>query len=110
MTVLASFNYMHSSAAVWTGGICACVWAAVLIWIGRPWIAAAAGAVGWAILGYLVGRAGTGDMTELTALVYAVLGAPAGALIAGGGALFRRLSKRRTIRGGGATDGDGRRR
>jgi predicted membrane protein len=96
MSVVASFNYTHSVTAVVTGGVCAAVLVMALIRLGRPWIAAAAGAVGWAVIGFLVGIAGTGDMRGLTGVGYAITGAPAGALIAGGGALVRYLVKRPT--------------
>lgn len=89
MQILASFNYSHSEPAVTLGTMLALGIAAVLIWSGRPWLAAAIGAVAWSALAYVVGLAGQGDMTGLFAILYAGMAAPPGAAIAGVGAWIK---------------------
>lgn len=83
------FSYSHSVPAVVIGGILAVSVAAWLISTGRPWFAAAWGAVSWACIGFFVGLAGHGNLTFLPGTFYAVIGAPLGAVVAGVGALAK---------------------
>jgi len=89
MSVIASFNYALSDAAVVTGWIVALGIAAGAIWYCRPLMAAAVGALSWATIGYVVGLCGTGDMTNMMATIYAILGLPIGGAVAGIGAAIR---------------------
>lgn len=89
MNLVASFNYSHSDSAVMIGFIVALGIAAALISSGRIGIAAAAGAVSWSMIGYLVGLAGRGDMTGMIATLYAVLAFPLGAVSCGVGTWIR---------------------
>lgn len=89
MNLIASFNYSHSDSAVMIGFIVVLGMTTALIVSGRPGIAAAAGAVGWSMIGYLVGLAGRGDMTGMMATLYAVLAFPSGAVVCGVGAWIR---------------------
>lgn len=98
MHVLASFNYTDSMPAVVMGAIFCVAIAASLIYSGRPWLAALLGAMSWSCIGYMVGLAGRGDMRSIAATVYAMLGFPAGGLIAGLGAGLRVLIRERNVR------------
>lgn len=86
MSVIASFNYAHSKPAVIACATISLIIAAGLIWTGRPWLAAAIGAVAWAALGYAAGFAGQGDMAGLFAILYAGMAALSGAVTIGAGA------------------------
>ena len=89
MNLVASFNYTHSDPALMIGAMVALGFAAALIATGRPWIAAAGGAVSWGVVGYLIGLAGRGDMKGLYGIIYGVMGLPCGAIVAGVGAWLR---------------------
>ena len=93
MTVFASFNYSPSDPAAAVGLTVAIAVAGALIWHGRPLIAALLEAISWSLIGYLVGIAGSGDMSGLIGTTYAILGLPAGALIAGLGAWIRKATR-----------------
>lgn len=93
MTVIASFNYSQSAPAAAIGLMVAIAVAGALIWHGRPLIAALLGAISWSCIGYLVGIAGSGDMSSLIATMNAILGLPAGALIAGLGAWIHKATR-----------------
>lgn len=90
MTVIASFNYSQSGPAAAIGLLAAACVAGVLIWHGRPLLATLLGAISWSFIGYLVGIAGSGDMSGLIGALYAILGLPAGAVVAGLGAWIRK--------------------
>lgn len=83
------FRYSNSVPAVIIGGMLAIGIAAQLILYCRPGRATAWGAVSWASIGFFVGLAGHGSLTILPAIVYALIGAPLGALICGVGAVAK---------------------
>ena len=93
MTTIASFNYTQSGPAAAIGLMVAIAVAGALIWHGRPLLAALLGAISWSLIGYLVGIAGSGDMSGLIGTMNAILGLPAGALIAGLGAWIRKATR-----------------
>jgi len=86
VSVIASFNSVQSDAALVTGVIVALGIAAGVIWYCRPLMAAAIGALSWGAIGYLVGVAGTGEMTSLSATAFGLIGMLVGALVMGVGA------------------------